>query len=56
MLSLLTPYQQTRAELNNLMDFIITEGFIKLTDTERHQHLEKLKQLIKATIAGEEQA
>jgi hypothetical protein len=47
-------YQQNRQALNQLMDFITTNAFIELAAPERQQYLQRLKQLIKSALAGEE--
>lgn len=46
-------YNQSRLDLNELMDFITTDEFIELPAAERRQHLQKLKQLLHV-MAGEE--
>jgi hypothetical protein len=51
----LTPYQLNRIALNELMNFITTDKFIELPAPERQPYLQKLKELIKAAMAGEEE-
>jgi len=50
----LTTYNHNRAALNYLMDFITTDEFLELPAPERQQYLQKLKELIKAVMMGEE--
>lgn len=45
-----TKYQTTRQALDHLLNFITTHQFVKLPAPQRKQHLQKLKQLIKAVM------
>jgi hypothetical protein len=43
-------YQQNRAALNQLMDFIVTDEFMELPASERKEYLKRLTELIKQNL------
>jgi hypothetical protein len=47
-------YNQNRAALNQLMDFIVTDEFMELPAPKRHEYLQQLKNLIRAIVKAEE--